>query len=122
MTSLAIVLACLVGPTTGQEKQGAVEPAAAKKAKKFRGRLPNYYRQVVDQEQRAEIYKIQAQYAPKIADLRKQLEALTKQRDREVAAVLTPLQRKKIEALRAAATAKRSQKKPDKKKPPAKAP
>ncbi|MHC4177839.1 MAG: hypothetical protein ACYSWU_10045, partial [Planctomycetota bacterium] len=99
LASLAIVLACLARPTIGQDKEAAAKPAAAKKAKKFRGRLPNYYGQVVDQKQRATIYKIQAEYAPKIAELKAQLEALTKQRDEKVAAVLTPEQRKKVEQI-----------------------
>jgi len=111
LASLAIVLACLDRPTTGQDKEAAAKPAAAKKAKKFRGRLPNFYRLVVDQKQRQTIYKIQAEYAPKIADLKAQLDALTKQRDQRVAAVLTPQQRKRVEGFKAAAKAKRDQKK-----------
>lgn len=111
LTSLAIALACLARPTAGQEKQADAEPPAAQKVKAFRGRLPNYYRLVVDQKQREMIYKIQAGYAPKIADLKAQLDKLTEQRDREIAAVLTPAQRKKVEGLRAAAAAKRGQQK-----------
>ncbi len=111
LASLAIVLACLDRPTTGQDKEAAAKPAAAKKAEKFRGRLPNFYRQVVNQKQRQTIYKIQAEYAPKIADLKAQLDALTKERDQRVAAVLTPEQRKRVEDFKAAAKAKREQKK-----------
>ena len=111
LASLAIVLACLDRPTTGQDKEAAAKPVAAKKAKKFQGRLPNFYRQVVDQKQRQTIYKIQAEYAPRIADLKAQLDALTKERDQKVAAVLTPEQRKRVEDLNAAAKAKREQKK-----------
>ncbi len=111
LTWLAIALACLARPTAGQEKQAGAEPAAAQKVKKSRGRLPNYYRLVVDEKQRGMIYKIQAEYAPKIADLKAQVVKLTGQRDREVAAVLTPAQRKKVEDLRVAAAAKRKQQK-----------
>jgi hypothetical protein len=113
LVTLGIVLAYLASPTVGEDKAAAAKPAAAKEAKeanKPRGRLPNFYRDVVDQKQRETIYKIQEEYGPKIADLRAQLEALTKQRDEKIAAVLTPEQLKKIEDLRAAAKAKREPK------------
>jgi hypothetical protein len=109
--SLAIVLAILARPTIGQDKEAAAKPAVAKKAKPFRGRLPNYYGQVVNQKQRQAIYKVQREFAPKIAELQAQLEALKKQRDEKVAAVLTPQQLKKVEELNAAAKAKRARKK-----------
>jgi hypothetical protein len=111
LASLAIVLASLAHPTVGQDNAAAAKPAAAQKAKTFRGRLPNYYGQVVNEKQRQAIYKIQAESAPKIAELRAQLQALIKQRDEKIAAVLTPEQLKKIEDLRAAAEAKRQSKK-----------
>ena len=111
LVSVAIVLACVAGPTIGQEKEKPAKPAAAKKEKPFRGRLPNYYKQVVDEKQRKAIYKIQKEYAPKIAELKAQLQTLIKQRDEKVAAVLTPEQLKKVEELAAAAKAKRNRKK-----------
>jgi Spy/CpxP family protein refolding chaperone len=119
LASLAIVLACLARPTIGQDEGKASQPAAAKTAKKSRGRLPNFYRQVVDPQQRETIYKIQAEYAPKIAELQAQLEKLIKERDEKIAAVLTPEQRKRVEDLNAAARAKR---RPKKQKPPAQTP
>lgn len=73
------------------------EPAAEKA---FRGRLPAYYRQVVTEEQRQAIYRIQAEYAPKIAALRAQLEALIAEQDAKIQAVLSPEQLKRIEQLR----------------------
>lgn len=123
LASLAIVLACLSGPSVGQGKAAAAQPAAAKKAQSFRGRLPNYYAQVVNQQQRTTIYKIQAEYAPKIAALQAQLDELTKERDERIAAVLSPQQRKAVEDLGAAAKARREQKKDKaaKNKPAAKA-
>jgi hypothetical protein len=110
LVSLGIVLAYLASPTVGEDKAAVARPAAAKEAKKPRGRLPSFYKEVVDQKQREAIYKIQEGYGPKIADLRAQLEALTKERDERIAAVLTPEQRKKLEDLRAAAKAKREPK------------
>jgi hypothetical protein len=112
--SLAIALAYLASPTVGEDKAVAGKPAAAKEAKKPRGRLPSFFKEVVNQKQRETIYKIQAEYEPKIANLKAQLEELTKQRDERIAAVLAPEQLKKIEDLRAAAKTKREAKnKPD---------
>lgn len=119
LASVAIVLAALARPTISQEKGAPPRPAKAAKAKKPRGRLPAYYRYVVTPQQREAIYKIQAEFAPKIAELQAQLKALTKERDQKVSAVLTPEQRKKVEDLRGAAKAKRAQKtkKPARKQP-----
>ena len=116
LASLGIVLAGTDRPAVGQDTKPEVdkaeaEPAAPAKAKKFRGRLPNYYRQVVDEKQRQTIYQIQEEYASKIAALRAQLAAVTKERDEKVAAVLTPEQLKKVEELAAEAKAKRERKK-----------
>ena len=119
LASLAIVMACLAGQTIGQDKEAAAKPAAAKAVKKFRGRLPNYYKKVVDQKQRQTIYKIQVDYAAKMAEIQAQLKALIDERDEKVAGVLTPEQRKVVDELTAAAKAKRNQKKTAKKKPAA---
>ena len=101
----------------GQEEAKDAQPAAAKKAKTVRHRVPNYYGPVVDKKQREKIYKIQQDYATKIKALRAQLTALLKERNEKVAAVLTPEQLKKVEAARTAAKAKRGQKKRGQKKP-----
>lgn len=68
-----------------------------------RGRLPAYYGQVVNQQQREQIYAIQAKYSARIAELQKQLEELRAQRDAEIEKVLTPEQLKRIAELRARA-------------------
>lgn len=85
--------------------------------KKGAGRLPMYYAQVVDKEQRTRILAIQDEYAPKIEAIQRQIDALTKERDDKVAAVLTPEQQKKIDDLKAAVQKKRGDKKPTKEKP-----
>lgn len=116
------VLAASTGETAAAEKKGdgsgkAKAAAGERKAKAPRGRLPAHYTQVVDEKQRETIYKIQQEYEPKIADLRAQLDKLTKERDGKVAAVLTPEQQKKVADLQAAAKAKRGEKKPADKTP-----
>jgi len=88
-----------------QEKQKAAAEEAPRA--KPAGRLPNYYAEVVDKAQREAIYKIQQEYEPKLAELRRQLEALTKQRDEKIRAVLTPEQLKKVEQLQEEARKKR---------------
>ena len=108
--------AAIGGLAVGQET-AADAPAVAKK---FRGRLPNYYRHFVDKEQRAVIYAIQEEYASKIAELKAQLVAITKERDTKVVGVLTPEQAKEIERMQAEAEAKREKKQPAETPPPEK--
>jgi len=99
----------------GQDGAAEAEPAV-EKTKEFRGRLPNYYRFVVDEKQRETIYTIQEEYVGRIDALKAQLAALTKERDEKVAAVLTPEQLKEVERLAAEAKAQREAKKPTTKK------
>lgn len=109
------VLACFVlGCLTGASIATAAEAETAKKAappaaetKEPRGRLPAYYAEVVDEKQRAAIYAIQQEYAERIKQLRLQLDAVTKERDQKIVAVLTPEQQKKVAQLAEAAKAKR---------------
>ena len=83
---------------------------AAKPRKKPRGRLPAYYKDVVDKQQREKIYAIQQEHKPQIDALKAQLAALMKERDEKIAAVLTPEQQKKVEQLRQEAKARRAAK------------
>ena len=107
-----------VAQDTKADAGAAVEKkASAEKPKKFRGRLPNYYRKVVDEKQRQSIYQVQEEYASRIAALRAQLDAIMKERDEKVTAVLTPEQLQKVEQLKAAAQAEREKKKSAEKKP-----
>jgi hypothetical protein len=91
------------------------EKPAGKRKRAFRGRLPNYYNRVVDEEQREKIYGIQKEYAVKIDALKAQLEALMAERDAKVADVLTPEQLEQVEKLRAEAKAKQKRGKTTKK-------
>ncbi len=86
---------------------------AADGDKKPKGRLPANYGKVVSDSQKAKIYDIQAKYAPKIAALREQLNALTAQQTQEMRALLTPEQLTKLDELTAAAKARRNKAKPD---------
>lgn len=84
----------------------AAKAAAPAKANAFRGRLPAYYAQVIDDQQRQTIYQIQVSYHDQLSALKAQLEALTKERDEKVAAVLNAEQHKKIEELKSVAKEK----------------
>lgn len=85
--------------------------AKAKTRAKSGGRLPAYYRDVVTDEQKAKIYAIQKELGPKIAELRKQLEALTAEQKQKIEAVLTPEQLQKVKDLEATAKKTRDAKK-----------
>lgn len=100
------------GGQAAQSQQAGQRQAASASAQaeeqKFRPRLPNYYAQVVTEEQRQKIYDIQRKYFTKIETLRRQLEALIAERDKEIEAVLTPEQKAKIEKLRKEAAERRA--------------
>ena len=75
--------------------------------KKFTPRLPPYYASIVTPAQRKEIYALQERYTDQIADLKAQLEELTRRRDAEIEAVLTPAQQQQLQKSRDLAAAKR---------------
>ena len=133
VTSIATVSALLAEPVVAAESAGApaaassekdaaaatsatpAEKPSAKKGKgekraKPRGRLPAYFGSIVTPELREKIYAIQAEYEPKISQLRKEIDALTKAQDEKINALLTPEQKKKIEELKAAAKAPKEKK------------
>lgn len=110
-TVWAVVVSFMVGLALTAAPAWAEDASAAKKEKKERKesftRLPAHFGKVVDESQREKIYDIQNEYGPKIKALKDQLEALLKQRDEKIDAVLTPEQRKQIEQLVADSKAKR---------------
>jgi hypothetical protein len=90
-------------PVDAQET-GKKEVAEETKAK---GRLPAYYKDVVDMNQKEEIYKLQEDYANKIAPLQEQIKKLIAQRDTAIEKVLSPEQLTKLNKIREEAAAKR---------------
>lgn len=90
LVSLAVAFAA-----TDQRAFGDEQPA--KKAKRVYRRLPAHYADVVNQEQREKIYKLQEEYKPKIDEIQAQLNALKKELDDKISAVLTAEQRKRVE-------------------------
>ncbi len=79
------------------KQESQEKPAARKKA---RGRLPRYFAKVVTQQQREDIYEIQARFAARVEELQKQIDALIRQRDQEVEAVLSSEQLAEVRKLR----------------------
>lgn len=73
-----------------------------------KGRLPNYYAKLgVSNDQRKEIYTIQARLRLQIAALEKQIVQLKLEESRQVEAVLNDDQRQMLEKLQAAARERR---------------
>ncbi len=107
--AMLIALALLVAsPAAAQTADEADAPVAKKTERaKPRGRLPNYYRTVVDRQQRAKIYAIQAQYSGQLEDLLEQIEQLKAKQNAEIEAVLTPEQRAEIAKIAQEAAAAR---------------
>jgi len=126
VASVLMCVALLGRPLLGQEEPKAVKkasqaaaastesaPAAAPEATKAQRRkpaahLPPYFAAVVDQQQREAIYQIQREFAPKLAELKAQLDALTAERDKKIDEVLREEQRAKIGAAKAEAKKKRA--------------
>lgn len=79
----------------------------AKESKPRRLRMPSYFSQVVDAEQKSRVLAIEAEYAPRIEELQKQLEALKAERDAKARAVLSNDQRVRVDELISAALVKR---------------
>ena len=118
--SLIVAVVLVLGATYGQGQPPAQRQAGGRPAeemaqiqqpKQFRGRLPSYYGEVVDERQRQQIYTIQRRYFAQIENLKAQLEAVTEQRDAEVTAVLSLQQQAEVQRLQAEAKAKRDVKK-----------
>jgi hypothetical protein len=99
-------LAILADSPCASAADGPIVGKAVKKIRK--GRLPNHYADVVTEKQREDILKIQEEYQPKIEALQTQIDALKKEMNEKVTAVLTEEQRKKVEE--AAAKSKKDKK------------
>jgi hypothetical protein len=102
--SAAGLIGSSVSSVVGQEQE-----------KKFKGRLPAYYADLVTEQQKTQIYSIQARYQAKIAALNEELEALEKKQDSEIENVLTPAQKTMLKKAQEEGAAKRKKTAADKK-------
>lgn len=71
-------------------------------------RLPPGYKEVVTEQQRETIYKIQDEFGPKLAELKGKLAELQGQQQAKIEAVLMPEQKAKLQQIKAGS--KRQQK------------
>jgi len=78
--------------------------------KKFARRLPNFYGEVVNEKQKADIYEIQASYFQVIESLKLRLQKLEEERNAQIEAILTADQKAHIESKAKAASEKRAAK------------
>lgn len=102
-----VAVLSLGGPLVSQEKKEAAPKPEKKERAEPKGRLPNFYADVVTGDQREKIYAIQQKYAEQLDELTEQIKALANDRDEEIQAVLTPEQKDKVAKAIAAAKAKR---------------
>lgn len=93
LSLLAVAFAMVEQTGSAGEAEATVKKVLARKGR----RLPAYYRSVVNEKQREAIYKIQEEYQPKIEALQNQLDAIKKERDEKISAVLTAEQRRRVE-------------------------
>src|SRR3954451_3863201 len=100
LASVALAVAAMVGTNSLSVGQEAKE-------KKAKGVLPAYYRDVVSETQRQQLYSIQEKYAKQISDLQTQLNAITAQRDMEIESLLNAEQKDKVKKARDEAAAKK---------------
>jgi hypothetical protein len=96
-------------PANGAAAKDAGTPDSGlpKRRSEPRGRLPAYYGEVIDNQQREKIYDIQARILAQIGQLQQQIAQLEQQREAEVVAVLTAEQAAKVKELTDAAKTKR---------------
>ena len=94
------------------EKSESTEGKAKKSPVDYRGPLPLYYVKVASPDQKEKIYAVQEKYDEQLRSLMTQVKALQAQRDKEIDALLSPDQLKRLEEIRAEAAEAKKSKKP----------
>lgn len=103
----ALVVAAVSLNSIGQEAKKADPKAKAGAKEKPKGRLPAYYKDVVTDEQKDQIYVIQAKYEKQLDDLQSQLDAVKAKQNGEIEALLSAEQKEKLAKVKAEADAKK---------------
>ncbi len=100
---LLVGLLVLSGGAVGQDPKKDKDDKAAKKDEpttKVKGMLPQNWGKIgLDDKQKQEIYKIQAKYNEEIDKLEARIKELRTTRDKEMKAVLSDDQKKKLDAI-----------------------
>lgn len=105
-TSLVVSVISL--SSVGQDAKKADPKAkAGAKEKKGKGRLPAYYKDLVSEEQRDQIYAVQAKYAKQLEDLQSQMDSLRSKLNDEIEALLSAEQKEKLAKVKAEAETKK---------------
>ena len=107
---VAAAVVVVVGAVIGT---GALSIGQEAKAKKAKGRLPAYFADIVTEEQRVAIYKIQETHKKQIDDLEAQLATARDKEMAEIEAVLDAQQKEKLKKAREEAAAKKKKKSSD---------
>jgi TolA-binding protein len=111
--AFTLVVAVVSLNSIGQEAKKADPKAKAGAKEKPKGRLPAYYRELVTEDQKEQIYAIQAKYEKQIGDLQSQLEAMRAKQNGEIEALLSAEQKEKLAKAKAEADAKKKASKKD---------
>lgn len=102
-----LVVAAVSLNSIGQDAKKADSKAKAGAKEKPKGRLPAYYKDVVTDEQKDQIYAIQAKYEKQLDDLQSQLDAVKAKQNGEIEALLSAEQKEKLAKVKAEADAKK---------------
>jgi hypothetical protein len=87
---LVVVVHLMIVLAASAPSLGGVDPGqAGENSGRTVRRLPAYYSEVVTPQQRKRIYEIQEAYAPRIEELRRQLDDLLQERQTAIEEVLT---------------------------------
>ncbi len=110
---LSLALVCLLG-TAFSLNLALTPPTAIAQGKAKadadstpKGRLPAYYKDLVDEKQKVAIYKLQTDFKAKIDALEEQLKQLTTERDAAIEKILTADQKAKLKKAKEEAAAKK---------------
>ena len=113
LTFTAISIIAVAQEKTQEKIRGGQENSERKVTSDSRetvkGRLPRFFASLVNNEQRIEIYLIQAKFRDQISELKQQLEELESKQMRDIEAVLTAEQREKLLDFRNSSRKKQSQ-------------
>jgi hypothetical protein len=102
-----LIVAAVSLNSIGQETKKADPKAKAGAKEKPKGRLPAYYKDVVTDEQKDQIYAIQAKYDKQIDDLQSQLDAVKAKQNEEIEKLLSAEQLEKLAKVKEEAEAKK---------------
>ena len=104
--ALLVAMLCLSSGLVGQEPKKEAKQEPKKEAKKdepatkFKGQLPANYKKIgLSDDQVQTVYKIQSKYNEEIDKLDAKIKELRAAKDKEVKAVLTPEQKKRLEEI-----------------------